>query len=252
MEAFSLQGKNALITGGGTGIGFGIAEAFVEAGARTVICGRTESVLQTAVGQLGESARYVVQDIADLDAMMDFVSTVESSHGPFDILVNNAGKHLKKHASETDDGAFLDVIRTNLLSVFSLSREVAKRMAARGNGGSIILISSMSAIMAIDRIVAYSTAKTGLLGLMRAFVADYSHAGIRINTIAPGWIASRMLNEALQHDPERREKVMNRIPLSRMGHPEDIGHAALYLASDASRYVTGVMLPVDGGAAVAF
>lgn len=252
LKDFSLAGKRALITGGGTGIGYGIARAFADAGAHIVICGRTQSVLEEATHRLGDDCAYFVQDISDLEAIPSFVHTVESEAGPVDILVNNAGRHLKKHVSETDDEAFFDVIRTNLLSVFTLSRECAQRMAARGPGGSIIHISSMSALMAIDRLVAYSTAKTGLHGLMRAFVADYSARGIRINTIAPGWIASQMLDQALGEDAERKKKVLDRIPFGRLGDPDDIGNAALFLASDAARYVTGIVLPVDGGAAVGF
>jgi gluconate 5-dehydrogenase len=118
--------------------------------------------------------------------------------------------------------------------------------------GNIILISSMSAVMGMSQIVAYSTAKTALIGLMRGFMADYSADNIRINTIAPGWIESDMMFNAIKSDENRRQKIMSRIPFNRFGKPHDIGNAALFLASEASAYVTGVLLPVDGGAAYAF
>ncbi|WP_187264413.1 SDR family NAD(P)-dependent oxidoreductase [Pontibacter beigongshangensis] len=247
----SLKNELALITGGGTGIGFGIAAAFVQAGARVVISGRKEEVLQKAVAELGENATYLVNDISEQKGIPDFVQQVETQWGPVSILVNNAGRHLKKPMSETTDEEYLAVLQTNLLSVFSLSREVANRMSQR-NKGSILLISSMSAFMAMDRVVAYTTAKTALTGLMRGMVADYSKYGIRINAIAPGWIESDMLHKAIEADPERKAKIMGRIPFKQFGKPADIGHAALFLSSGAASYINGVLMPVDGGAAYAF
>lgn len=252
IKDFKLEGKTALITGGGTGIGFGIAATFLEAGAKVVISGRRETVLQEAVEKLGKGASYVVNDINQLDSIPAFVAQVEAKAGNIDILVNNAGKNLKVNTLDTTDEDFLSIINTNILGVFSLSREVAKRMKANGNGGSIIMISSMAAVMGIDRVVAYATAKTGLIGMMRTMVADLADFGIRVNAIAPGWIESPMLSKALDDDPARKAKVMNRIPFRKIGKPSDIGNAALFLASDAASYVTGVLLPVDGGAATHF
>jgi len=247
----SLTGEISLITGGGTGIGFGIATAFVKAGAKVVISGRKEEVLKKAVAELGENACYFVNDISQQKAIPDFVNQVENQVGPISILVNNAGRHLKKPMSETTDEEYLAVLQTNLLSVFSLSREVANRMSERQRG-SVILISSMSAVMGLDRVIAYTTAKTALIGLMRGMVADYSKYGIRVNAIAPGWIESDMLYKAIDADPERKAKIMNRIPVKQFGKPADIGNAALFLASIAATYVNGLFMPVDGGAAYAF
>jgi gluconate 5-dehydrogenase len=247
----SLEGKVALITGGGSGIGLGIAEAFAQAGARVVITGRRESVLQQAVDKIGNNAHYFVQDISIQKDLGPFVDKVEREVGCIDILVNNAGQHLKKPTGITTDEEFLNILQVHLLSVFSLSREVANRMSQRKKG-NIILISSMSAVMGMSQVVAYSTAKTALIGLMRGIMADYSADNIRINTIAPGWIESDMMFNAIRSDENRRQKIMNRIPFNRFGKPEDIGNAALFLASEASSYVTGVLLPVDGGAAYAF
>jgi NAD(P)-dependent dehydrogenase (short-subunit alcohol dehydrogenase family) len=250
-DILSIKGKTALITGGGTGIGLGIAEAFSRAGACVVITGRRESVLQEAVEKIGNGARYYVQDISVQKDLGVFVDKIEREVGCIDILVNNAGQHLKKSMGLTTDEEFLNILQVHLLSVFSLSREVANRMSQR-NRGNIILISSMSAVMGMSEVVAYSTAKTALIGLMRGIMADYSLYNIRVNAIAPGWIESDMMYKAINADEKRRHKIMNRIPFNRFGKPSDIGNAALFLASEAAAYITGVFLPVDGGAAHGF
>jgi gluconate 5-dehydrogenase len=190
--------------------------------------------------------------VTDAQSLPAFVAEVEQLAGPISVLVNNAGRHLKKHSSETTDEEFFQVINTNLLSVFALSREVANRMVEHQIPGSIIMITSMAAIMGIDRVVAYTTAKTGMVGLMRGLMADYARYGIRINSIAPGWIETNMSRKALENDPPRMQKVISRIPVAKMGKPSDIGNAALFLAADASAYINGAHLPVDGGAAFSF
>ena len=124
-------------------------------------------------------------------------------------------------------------------------------MVEKGKG-SIILISSMTAIMGMQQVVAYTTAKSAILGLQRSLVADLSHKGIRVNTIAPGWIDTPMLHKAIDNDPPRKANIMRRIPMKYFGRPEDIGYAALYLSSPAGSYVNGVFLPVDAGASESF
>lgn len=250
-EAFSLEGKTALITGGGTGIGLGIAKEFVNAKAKVILTGRREDVLKNACETLGENAHYMVADLSILGGIPALVTDIESEFGAIDILVNNAGIHLKKWAQETTDEEFLKIIQTNLLSVFALTREVTKGMLER-KSGSIILISSMAGLFGIDRVSAYGTSKTALIGLMNNLVTEYSRDNVRINCIAPGWITSDMFLNAINQDQERKQKIINRIALPDFGKPEDIGNAAVYLSSQAGRYVTGVVLPVDGGASVNF
>ena len=250
-EAFSLEGKTALITGGGTGIGLGIAKEFINAKAKVILTGRREDILKNACTELGDNANYVVADLSILNAIPTLVTDIESKFGAIDILVNNAGIHLKKWAQETTDEDFLEIIQTNLLSVFALTREVAKGMLER-KSGSIILISSMAGLFGIDRVSAYGTSKTALIGLMNNLVTEYSRDNVRINCIAPGWITSDMFLNAINQDQERKQKIINRIALPDFGKPEDIGNAAVYLSSQAGRYVTGVVLPVDGGASVNF
>lgn len=248
---FSLKEKVALITGGGTGIGLGVAHAFAEAGAQVIITGRREEILKEAVSQLGGNSHYRAHDLNDLASIPILVKNLEKKFGRIDILVNNAGVHLKKYAQDTSDEEFSKVIQTNLISAFALTRECARGMLKRKQG-AIIFISSMAALFGIDRVIAYSASKTALTGLVRALVTEYSPQGVRVNAIAPGWIESRMFLEAVESDPERKQKIVNRIALPGFGKTEDVGNAAVFLASEAARYITGVILPVDGGGAVTF
>ncbi len=250
-NAFSLEGKTALITGGGTGIGLGIAKEFIKAHAKVIITGRREDILKNACAELGENANYVVSDLSVLGTIPELVTNIESKFDSIDILVNNAGIHLKKWAQDTTDEEFFNIIQTNLLSVFALTREVAKGMIQR-KSGSIILISSMAGLFGIDRVSAYGTSKTALIGLMNNLVTEYSRDNVRVNCIAPGWITSDMFLNAISQDTDRKQKIINRIALPDFGTPEDIGNAVVYLSSHAGRYVTGVVLPVDGGATVNF
>ncbi len=249
LDAFSLEGKLALITGGGTGIGLGIAKAFVSAGARVVITGRRKEVLINAVSILGQKASYIQNDITDVAGIPGLVSGIEEQTGAIDILVNNAGKHLKKPAQDTSDEEFYQVTNTNLLSVFSLTRACAENMIKRKQG-CILMISSMTAFFGVDRVVAYGVSKAGLTGLINSLVTEYSKSNIRVNAIAPGWIESDIFLKAIESDDDRRQKIVNKIAMNGFGKPEDIGHAAVYLCSAAARYVTGTILRVDGGAAV--
>ena len=251
LEVFSLQDKIALVTGGGTGIGLGIAKAFVEAGASVVITGRRETVLKEAVSQLGSNSSYCVHDVTDKSSIPAFIKGIETNIGPIDILVNNAGIHHKAWAQDTTDEAFERVIQTNLLSVFSLTRECAKGMLKR-KSGSIIMIGSMAGLFGIDKVIAYSASKTALTGLVNSLVTEYSKANVRVNAIAPGWIISNMFINAINKDEARKQQITNRIAMDHFGKVEDIGNAAVYLSSAAAKYVTGVVLPVDGGATVNF
>jgi len=249
--AFSLEGQQALVTGGGTGIGYGISQALAAAGARVIVLGRREALLQQAVAQLGEGCRYVRYDMDRREGIPSLIEDIEKKYGAIDILVNNAGVHLKKLSLETSDEEFDRVLQTNLSSVFTLTRECVRHMKER-RSGSVIFISSMTGLFGMDKVIAYGTSKTALIGMMRVMVMEYSADNIRVNAIAPGWIRSDMLQAALDADKERKDKIMGRIPFKDFGSSEDIGLAAVYLSSNAAKYVTGVVLPVDGGAAYAF
>jgi NAD(P)-dependent dehydrogenase (short-subunit alcohol dehydrogenase family) len=250
-SAFRLDGQLALVTGGGAGLGLAIARAMTESGAGVVLTGRHGDALQRACGELGVRAHYVVHDVTDLPAIPGVVEDIEARYGPLDILVNNAGNHLKKPAVETSDAELAGVIAAHLCGAFALSRECGLRMMAREHG-SIVFILSMAALFGIPQVSAYTAAKTGLLGLTRSLATEFSPRGVRVNAIAPGWIDTAMTRAAHQGDPARRAKVLERTPLGRLGDPPDVGYAAVYLCSPAARFVTGIVLPVDGGASIGF
>jgi len=250
-NVFSLKGKLALVTGGGTGIGFGISQCLVNAGATVVLTGRRENILKEAVRELGEKSSYEIHDMNNLDVASNFVRSIESGYGPIDVLVNNAGINDLKPPFEVTDSDFDSILRTNLAGVFSLTREVAKYMVGRKRG-SIIMITSMTAIYGLADVAPYAASKSGLLGLTRSLATDLSPSGVRINAIAPGFIVTPMHDEALKRYPEKGIKILDRTPLRRFGTTTDIGHAVVFFASDASGFITGVQLPVDGGNAIGF
>src|SRR5690606_2966436 len=227
------------------------AKIFIEAGAEVVVIGQNEKKLIDAKEILGEKCHYQQFDVTQLTDIPALVNKIEQTIGPIDVLVNCAGIHLKKDATVTTDSEFLDVLNVHLVSAFALTREFAKTMIARKTG-SVILIISMSAVMGMKQEVAYSTAKTALAGMMRSLVAEWATENNRINTIAPGWIETPMLHKAIDHDEPRKQKILNRIPTGTFGEADDIGYAALYLSSEAGKYVNGIFLPIDGGAAGAF
>ncbi|MEM7367458.1 MAG: SDR family oxidoreductase [Bacteroidota bacterium] len=251
MTIFSLTQKTILITGGGTGIGLGIAQAMVEAGGRVVLVGRRESILQEACATLGEMASYRVKDIARTSDLPAFIDELEHEVAPVDVLVNNAGLHLKRESMDTSDEAFEQVIQINLNGVFALSRVLGKRMISRGKG-SIIMLSSMTAIYGMPKVAAYAASKGAIRSLTMSLANDFADSGVRVNAIAPGYIETAMFHQATKTDPARKQKILNRIPMNRLGRPIDVGHTAVFLASDASAYVTGTHIPIDGGASIGF
>jgi NAD(P)-dependent dehydrogenase (short-subunit alcohol dehydrogenase family) len=243
--------KIAIVTGGGSGLGFAIAQKFIQQGITTVIAGRDQEKLNRAKESLGELCYAIPCDLSDLSSIPVFVQTVLDQFGQIDILVNNAGINLKKEFTEVSDGDFASVLTTNVNAVFAMSREVVKHMQAKGSG-NIINISSMAAQYGLPKVIAYSASKTAIDGMTRAMAVELSPKGIRVNAIAPGFIYSAMTEKALNSDPERKAKVFGRTPMGHMGQPEDIGEAAYFLASDAAKYITGVVLPVDGGNSIGF
>lgn len=246
-----MAGKVALITGGGTGIGFDIAKCMLASGANVIITGRRENVLQEAVNNLGAGAFYFVHDMADVSATPSLVADIISSHGKIDILVNNAGINMKRPAIDVSNDDFAQIIQVNLNAVFVLSREVGKHMLER-KSGSIIMISSMAAYYGIDRVAAYASSKSGVYGLVRVLASEWSAQGVRVNAIAPGFIETAMSKTAMNSDPDRKHKAMDRTPMGYFGKPEDVAWAAVFLASNAAGYITGVSIPVDGGNSIGF
>ena len=243
--------KVAIVTGGGSGLGYAIAEKFLQNGIVTIIAGRDKEKLNKAKEQLGENCHAVTCDVSNLSSIPAFVDSVLNQFGRVDILVNNAGINQKKEFTEVTDEEFQNIITTNVTAVFSMSREVVKHMLVRGSG-NIINISSMAAQYGLPKVIAYSASKNAIDGMTRAMAVELSPKGIRVNAIAPGFIYSAMTEKALDSDPERKAKVFGRTPMGHMGQPVDIGEAALFLAGDAAKYITGVILPVDGGNSIGF
>lgn len=245
------KSKMAIVTGGGSGIGLAIAKKFTEQNISTVIVGRDEKKLQAAKEQLGAMCYPFALDLSDLTQIPAFVEKVFNQFGAIDILVNNAGINLKKEFTEVTDEEFERVIKTNLTAVFSLSREVVKKMILQSSG-SIINISSMAAHYGLPKVIGYSASKTAIEGVTRAMAVELSPKGIRTNCIAPGFIITDMTDKALNSDPERKNKVFARTPMGKMGETSDIAEAAYFLASDASKYITGTIITVDGGNSIGF
>jgi NAD(P)-dependent dehydrogenase (short-subunit alcohol dehydrogenase family) len=243
--------KTAIITGGASGIGLAITKKFIGNGIRSILVGRDEKKLKEVCASLGDLANWIRCDISVLENLPVLVNEIKEKFGRIDILVNNAGIHLKKPFSEVTDEDYQKIILTNQVAVFSLSREVARVMVVK-NQGSIINISSMASQYGIPHVIAYTASKSAVEGMTRAMAVELSPLGIRVNCIAPGFIKTEMSSRALINDPERERKVYSRTPLGRLGMAEEVADAVFFLASEASSYITGVVLPVDGGNSIGF
>jgi NAD(P)-dependent dehydrogenase (short-subunit alcohol dehydrogenase family) len=251
-KPFGLDGQTALITGGGTGLGLGMARCLAAAGARVVLVGRREDELKKAVAELGASASFVRHDVTAVGEADKLVEAAARAAGaPIDILINNAGVHLKKPAVETTPEEFFTVLNTHVLGAHALTRAVLPGMIQRRRG-NILFIASMAALFGFPKVVAYAAAKSAYVGMVRTLATEVSMHDVRVNAIAPGWIDSAMMRKALDGDPARRDKILGRTPMNRFGEADDIGWAAVYLCSPAAKFITGVVLPVDGGVSIGF
>ena len=249
---YSMAGETALITGGGTGIGLGIAKCMLEAGAEKVILvGRREEVVADAAAGLGERASYIAQDIAKIDEIPAFAEKVRANHGVPTCLVHNAGVNCKKPFVDLSDEEFMGVFDVHVRGSIAITREFVPAMLERGLG-SILWISSMATVMGLPLVTSYSVAKSAMHGAVLNMSAEFAPGGVRVNAILPGWIESAMALNSFKGDEPRRQKVLGRTPMKRMGQPEEVGHAAVFLCSPAASFVTGAFLNVDGGAAIGF
>lgn len=247
------QAKNliAIVTGGASGIGLAIVQKFIQNDIFTIVIGRDEKKLQAVKDILGGKGNAVQFDLNDLKSIPQLIKDIHGRYGQIDILVNNAGINMKKPFTEVTDEEFQSILHTNLNAVFSLSRETVKVMEQQGSG-SIINISSMAAKYGLPKVIAYSASKSAIEGMTAAMAVELSPKGIRVNAIAPGFIITDMTDKAFNADPERKQKAIGRTPMGYMGKPEDIGEAAFFLATDASKYITGTSIRVDGGNAIGF
>jgi len=232
-------------------LGYATAKKFCDNGIKTYVIGRTKERTVNACAEIGDNAVPLIFDLTNLDKIPGMIQDIFDKEGQIDILVNNAGINMKKEFIEVTDAEFENILHTNLFSVFSISREVVKKMKETG-GGSIVNISSMAAQYGMPKVVAYSASKTAIEGMTRAMAVDLAQYNIRTNCIAPGFIKTKMTAKALDSDPPRKEKVFSRTPMGKMGLPEDIADAVFFMCSKEAKFVTGTVLPVDGGNSIGF
>jgi 2-deoxy-D-gluconate 3-dehydrogenase len=245
--SFDLTGRTAIVTGANTGLGQAIAAALASAGAGIVAVGRSSmDETEALVRPYGTAFRAVRADLGSLEPVDRIVAESLELGGRADILVNNAGIIRRADAIDFTEADWDAVMDVNLKSAFFLSQAVARRMLADRKGGKIINVASLLSFQGGIRVPSYTASKSGLAGLTRLLACEWARKGINVNAIAPGYFVTNN-TQALREDPARSADILARIPAGRWGEPGDIGGAAIFLASPASDYVHGAILPVDGG-----
>ncbi|WP_029989756.1 MULTISPECIES: 2-dehydro-3-deoxy-D-gluconate 5-dehydrogenase KduD [Microbacterium] len=248
LGAFDLTGKRAVVTGAARGIGLAIAEGLAEAGADIIGVSATlapgDSPARCAVEATGRTFTSHAVDFSDRAAVIDFAREVTTT-GPVDILVNNAGTIRRAPAADHSLEDWDHVLQVNLSSQFVLTQEIGRHMLERGRG-KVIFTASLLSFQGGITVPGYTASKSAIAGLTRALANEWTAKGVTVNAIAPGYIATDN-TQALQDDPNRSRSILERIPAGRWGRPEDLKGAAVFLASSAADYVSGITLPVDGG-----
>jgi len=247
MNRFSLVNTRAFVTGANTGIGQAVAVDLARQGCHVIAVGRSSMDDTLAkVSDAGGTASAVKADLGTVAAAQAAFAQAEQQFGPIDILVNNAGIIRRDDSLEFTEEDWDTVMDINLKVVFFLSKAFAKSRVAAGQGGSIINIASLLSFQGGIRVPSYTASKSGVAGLTKILSNEWSAQGITVNSVAPGYVVSNNTTD-LRNDPERNKAILDRIPLGRWAEPEDIAGAVTFLASPAARYVTGIILPVDGG-----
>lgn len=247
LQLFNITGKTALVTGCDTGLGMSIAIALAEAGAHIIGTSRTGNPeeVRKAIETTGRTYTHYFIDLADRPAIYNFINTVRSKHTNINILVNNAGAILRRPAVEHPDEYWDSIIDINLNAQFILAREFGKNMIEQ-KSGKIIFTCSLLSFQGGINVPGYTAAKSAIAGLVRALGNEWASKGVNVNGIAPGYITTNN-TKALREDPNRNKAILDRIPAGRWGTPEDIKGPVVFLASDASNYVNGSIVTVDGG-----
>tara|TARA_B110000014_G_scaffold181357_1_gene130629 strand:- start:247 stop:1014 length:768 start_codon:yes stop_codon:yes gene_type:complete len=246
---FDLHGKTALITGGNGGIGLGIAKGFAQSGANVAIAGRNTVKTEEVVANLSEqntSAIGIEVDVANEKSVDNMITNTLENFGQIDILVNNAGIGIRNLPHEYNLEDWNKVIDINLTGAFLCSKAVYPNMKTRGSG-KIINIGSMTSIFGLDWAIAYASSKGGIVQLTKTLAVSWAKDGIQANSILPGWIHTDLTQGIKDNYKDRYDHILSRIPENRWGEPADLSGTAIFLASNASNYVTGVSIPVDGG-----
>ena len=244
---FSLEGKVALVTGGNVGLGQGIALALADAGADIASVALSDS--DDTVGKVlakGRKAVSIQADLTSIEPVERVLQETLDGLGRVDILVNNAGLIRRADAVDFTEADWDLVMNINLKTVFFMSQAVARHYIKQGEGGKIINIASMLSFQGGIRVPSYTASKSGVAGLTKLMANEWAKHGITANAIAPGYFATANTHD-LRQDPVRSAEILGRIPAGRWGDPSDLGGAAVFLASSASDYVQGAILPVDGG-----
>jgi NAD(P)-dependent dehydrogenase (short-subunit alcohol dehydrogenase family) len=246
---FGLAGKIAFVTGAGRGLGRAGALAFARAGADVFLVSRTRGELDetaTMVAKLGRKARVATADTRNSTEVEAAVGAAVDAFGRIDILFNNAGTNIRKNVVDMPDEDWHTIMDTNVKGAFLVARAVARQMVRQGSG-TIINMSSMSAASAEPTKAVYAASKGAIALFTKGLALELAPHGIRVNAIAPGYMLTSLVKGGLDADPERKQRVLARIPLGRLGEPEEIGGALVFLASDAARYITGATITIDGG-----
>jgi 2-deoxy-D-gluconate 3-dehydrogenase len=253
MDLFDLHGKVAIVTGGNGGLGRGMAEGLAAAGAHIVIAARSQTKTASTAAAFRDTFGVQVLELqvdvcqeAEVQAMVE--QTIRT-FGRVDILINNAGTNIRKAPQELTASDWQTVLDTNLRSTFLCSQAVYASMV-RGGGGKIINNGSMFSLFGGSHVLAYAASKGGVVQLTKSLAVAWATDNIQVNVILPGWLYTDLTNNAMRELPELHERVLARTPQGRWGQPEDLAGAAVFLASRASDFVTGVVLPVDGGYSV--
>jgi len=251
MPMFDLSGRAALVTGASSGLGRHFAGVLARSGAAVALTARHADRLDQAAAEVAAQGARVVAlatDVTDPVSVRDAVAAATAALGPIDILVNNAGIAISKPMLEHSEAEWDRVVDTNLKGAWLMSREVAAGWVKAGRKGRIINIASLLGLRTVRHVPSYAASKAGLIHLTHTMAVELARRGITVNAIAPGYFATEMNRDFLAS--EAGQALISRIPTGRSGEPEDLDGALLLLASDAGAYITGVVLPVDGGHAV--
>jgi len=249
-KLINLKGSVAFVTGAGRGIGAECAKKLAEAGADVILVSRTKSELELVAEQIksNNDVQVLIQvcDLIDSEAIKNTVSNALQRFKRIDILVNNAGVNYREKAFEVNINHWDIIMKTNIKAYFILSREIGKFMVENRKGTIINISSELSFIGVSEGQVAYSVSKAAINQLTRVLAAEWAENGVRVNTVVPGLTETKLIRELLSK-PGYMEKAVNSIPLKRLGRPEDIANAVVFMASDLASFITGQILIVDGG-----